>query len=121
MSVTITSSAGDVATPTIALAYAWTRTGMNSRHDAYGAAFPDVTLRIASSRRGKLGLVFPVRADAIAAEAMHAKAATFALVDTDIPEASMTYAVDEAGSIALELDEATLRVWVLTIDFAQVG
>lgn len=120
MVTTITSSiVGDTTTPTLVLGWDSRRRGGSIVHQIIGSSSVDVTLRPASPRSGTLELFYLTRATALACEAMHAKAARFTLVDTDLPEIGMQYAVTDA--LGVKLDEATRTRWVVSIGFEQIA
>lgn len=105
--------------PTVVDGWDASRRARNIIHDVLGRADPDVTLRPAGLRSGKLRLVFADEADAMQASNMHAQAATFQLVSTDRDHINMTYvATDE---VRLTLDDATRDAWVVEVGYQEVS
>lgn len=95
------------------------RAGRNVVRDLVGTEEPAVDLRTAEKRSGQLVLLFDNQAAAVAAEALHARAAKLTLTEPLWPAGGMTYVVD--GDIALELDTDTQTVYLLTVDFREVA
>lgn len=106
-------------TPQLVLGYEAQQAGRSVFHDVLGRSDPDVTLRTAGLRAGNLALFFLTAADADACRQLHARAAVFAYVDSDLPGTSMSYVVDEGG-VTTTLDDEGRRRWVVTVAFREV-
>lgn len=121
MSTLITASTGVPATtaPTSVLGYEATRESSTRVHRLIGGGVAAV-VGIAIPRSGTLRLFYPTRADAFAALNMHARAASFALTNTDIGQVEMTYVVSEGGRVSIALDDRTGNAWVVSVDFQEV-
>lgn len=119
MSTTITYSSGTI-TPAVVDGYSSARSGGTLLHWVSNVASPDVTLRPADLRSGSLRLVFPDDASSAAAEMALSAPEVFTLASTDLGSIPMAFVVPETGQILRELDDATRRVWVLTVDFQEV-
>lgn len=78
-----------------------------------------VALFPAGPRSGTMGLLFKDRASAYAAFVAHQAAATFTLTDTDVPQATMTYAV--AGQLGLALAEGDDDTWRVSVGFQELA
>lgn len=132
-----------VIVPTLIDGYQVSRESRNVVHSIVGRAQPDVTLRPASLRKGTLRLVFggtsssseyvffdgyitlldldatdPEQASKDAFDA-HSEPNVFVLRDSTRPTVEMTYVVD--GQIGRELDPVTRRVWIVTVDYQEIG
>lgn len=121
MSTLITASTGVPATtaPTGVLGYEATRESSTRVHRLIGGGVAAV-VGVAIPRKGTLRLYYPTRADAFASLNMHARAATFAITNTDIGQVEMTYVVSDGGRVTITLDEATHNAWVVSVDFQEV-
>jgi hypothetical protein len=106
-------------TPLVVDGYESGRESGNIVHRIIGVASPDVTFRPALLRAGTLRLVFPVEADADAAVAFHAAGTVFAFEDSDRPSLAMSYVT--SGRISCALDDETRDVWVVSVDYQEVG
>ena len=116
----ITSSiAGDTTSPALLLGWEFSRRGGSIVHRVLGSAAVDVTLRPAELRSGTLNLFYLTEAPALACEAMHSKAASFTLTDSDRPALGMQYVV--TGQIRVTLDPETMTRWLVSIDVEQVA
>lgn len=118
MTTTIAAAGGGgTTTPTLVLGFRASRAGRNIIHDLIGEGIA-VTLIGSRLRSGTLELLYPVKADAFAAEALLASKTTFTLTDTDVVEVGMSFVTD--GDVTVELDDATRDAWVVSVDFQQV-
>lgn len=116
MTTTITKGATTI-TPALALGYRAETESMNVVHRKLGGGV-DVSLAPDSPRTGTLKLLFLTRAEAWAAHALHTSVGTLTLADSDLPQTNMTYVRD--GRMEIELDDQTLKRWVLTVGFQEV-
>lgn len=121
MSTLITASAGAPATtaPAMVLGYEATRESGTRVHKLIGGGVAAV-LGLAIPRKGTLRLFYSTRADAFTALNMHARAASFALTNTDLGQVDMTYVVSEGGRVTIALDDQTRNAWVVSVDFQEV-
>lgn len=107
-----------VITPELVLGYSHGRDSGNILHEIIGYSNTDVaSLEPASLRRGTLTYLFSSKADAFAADTMHAAGLVITLADLDVTEAGMTYVLD--GRLELEQDDDRV-VWLLTVPYAEV-
>lgn len=118
MTVTITAGASTI-TPELALGYSASTESRNVTHAIIGRADPDVSLAADTLRKGTLELFFATAESAWDAFSVHSTEGIFVLVDTDIPQANMTYARD--GAMRIVLDPQTLRRWLLTVGYQEVA
>lgn len=118
MTTTITRGTTTV-TPTLVLGYKSIRRAKNLIHVIIGRPDPDVTLKPAGLRTGKLELFCLDLAAALAVEALHAGEGVCELEDTDLPALNMLYVA--SGEIELELDPETRARWVVRVDYQEVA
>lgn len=117
MTITISNSSNSVQ-PNLVLGYAVSRKSANMIHTIIGRSDPDVTLKPAGLRTGKLEFFFLTLADALTADTIHKAEGTVALADTDLPALNMSYVT--SGDIELELDDDTRKRWIVRVDFQEV-
>lgn len=117
MTVTITCGAAS-ASPELVLGYKSTRKARNLIHDIIDRDDPDVTLKPAGLRTGKLELFCLDLAAALAMEALHASEGVCALEDTDLSSLNMSYVA--SGDITVELDGQTRTRWVVSVEYQEV-
>lgn len=120
MSATITANAPGAGTTTpltILSPYGAQIRSRNVVHDLIGGGI-SVSLVQPRPRAGELRLLYETEAAADAALRLHYQEATFTLVESDRPTLNMTYAVD--GDLAIELDDQTLEVWIVTIGYQEI-
>ena len=80
----------------------------------------EVTHAPAGPRTFTLKLVFPVEADAAACVDLHRTAPFLDLTSTDRTFVNGRYVVAEGGRVAVDLDDVTRNVWVVTVDATEV-
>lgn len=122
MSDIITSGAS-VIEPTLILGYSSTRAARTIIHDIIGRAAPDVTLRPAGLRSGRMELAFLTddsESASAAAEAVLATAATFSLVSSDRASVSLQFVVPAGTNITRTLDDETRDGWVVAFGWQEV-
>ncbi len=118
-STTITGSGvvGGTTYPVMVLGYETDREGRNIVHDLIGGGVA-VALIAPRPRSGELRLLYASEALALAAVSLHANETTFTLTNTDRPAIGMAYVVN--GSVRLELDPQTRRMWTVTVPYQEV-
>lgn len=116
--IQITSGTTTV-TPDLRVGYAASRTPRTSVHRLLNGSI-STTLREAALRSGTLTLLFTSEAQANACVALHRTAARFTITDPDAPWGDMTYVLSEGGNITRDLDDQTLTVWFVSIDYQEV-
>jgi hypothetical protein len=79
----------------------------------------DVTLQPSSLRQGAFELVYQDEAEAAAAFAMHQRASTFTISDSDRATTAMTYIVD--GRISRALDDESRDYWIVRVEYQEVS
>lgn len=122
MSTIITIGASVIA-PAAVEGYESARPGGVLVHEILGRANPDVTLRVAGLRTGRLRLVFVganAEADSLAAETAHSGAVVASLTSTDRPSVPMSYVVPSTGSVTRSLSTTTRAAWAVEVDFQEV-
>lgn len=117
MSVTIAKGATTI-TPALVLGYRAETDSLNVVHRKIGGGI-DVSLADDTPRTGTLTLFFLTRAEAWAAQALHATAGSFTLTDSDLPQTNMNYVRD--GKMEIALDDQTLTRWLVTVGFQEVS
>ncbi len=116
----VITSGATVITPTLILGYESTRAPGTIVHDIIGRANPDVTLRPAGTRTGRMELGFIGEADSYAAETALSTAAVFTLTSTDRPTVALSFIVKEGGTITRTLDDETRNAWTVAFDWREV-
>lgn len=114
----ITHSTGTI-TPDIIDGYRGSREARTLTHTVLGKQSPDITLRRAGLRSGRLSLVFGVEDDARAAEEVLALPQVLTLVPDDRPTLGMTFVV-AGGTIDTTLDDQTRDAWIVDVPFQEV-
>jgi hypothetical protein len=105
--------------PELLLTQEWQHRTNNIVHDIIGSPVPAFTLRPAGSRSGTL-LFFCLDAEqALALGNLHLDVGLFAVTDSDVPSADMTYIPD--GVIKVALDPAGRLRWTVSVDFREVA
>lgn len=117
MTTVITYTDGTI-TPTLVDGYTIARESRNIEHIILGRASSDFTLRPAGLRAGTLRLLFPLEADATAAEAALSTAELFSLVTDDRDGLDMSFVV-VGGGVELALDDQTRSVWIVSVTFQE--
>lgn len=115
---TITHSAGTII-PEVVHGFTATRAPGTLVHTILGSPNPDVSLRPAAPRAGTLELVFATATDAVAAESVIVVPQVLTITDPDVSQIGMDFVVT-GGAIELELDPATVKVWLLRVPFLEV-
>lgn len=105
--------------PEQVLGYESARPGGNLVHTILDGSIA-VSLRPAGLRTGTLELLFPLEADAAAAEELHRTAASFTLTEPDRPTIAMSYVLADGGELGRALDDETRDHWVVSVDFQEV-
>lgn len=122
MTTTITTGA-TVITPTIVLGYEESREAQSIVHPILGSTTPDVTLRPAVLRTGRLSCGFSgATSETLSKSAADtlAGASTFALADTDRATVAMTFVVPQGSQVTRTLEDETRNAWVVSFDFQEV-
>lgn len=121
MTVLITASSGSPATssPSYISGFEASRRSQNITHDLIGVSSPAVVLVPASVRSGSVEFTYPSRADAVTAVAFLGRGAVYTLVDTDLPELGLTFALADGGEAKLSQKNRGLT-WVVSVDFQEV-
>lgn len=117
---TITSGA-TIITPDLVTGYQSTRDSQSLFHSVIGRAYPDVTLRQTSLRRGTLTMLFAqitAEADSLAAETLHGAGLVMTFADNDRASVGMTYVT--SGAVVRELEPETGAGWTLSVDYQEV-
>lgn len=114
-----------VITPTTVLEFTSSREGRTNIHDVLNRANPDVTLRLAGSRKGHIKLAF-LGADSeqksAAAEAILSERALFTYVtDPERPSLSLSFVIPDGGQITRALDDDTRDDWTVEFDYREVS
>lgn len=103
--------------PDLVQAYDWTSASRNQLHPIYGRADVEATLHPAGLRSGTMLLVFQTKAAAFTAYAALRGVGIFTLTDTDVPEASLTFIVQDQ----LNLKKTDGRItWTVSVGFQEV-
>lgn len=121
MATTITSGASTI-TPTQVLGYKAAREAQTIVHNILGVSAPDVTLRPASLRSGRLELGFQgasAQANSKTAADLLASAATFNLVSTDLTTIPMPFVVQ--GTVERELEDGSRAAWIVSFDYQETA
>ena len=121
MSAQITGGPTTIA-PDAVEGYESNREGGTLVHPILGGA-PDVTLRQAQLRAGKLVLKFVSatgEADSKTAEDSLSSAAVFTFSETSAATIGMRFVVPDSGGVRRALSAQTGRVWAVTVDFQEV-
>jgi hypothetical protein len=120
MSATIaaTNGSGSTTPLTVLSPFESRRESRNVVHDLTGGGIA-VSLVTPRPRSGTMELLYPDEAAAYAAEALHTGDTSFTLTETDRPHLSMTYVV--SGGVAVRLDEDTLELFILAVDYQEVA
>jgi hypothetical protein len=116
--ITITDGV-TTANPVQVLDYTYTRAARTIVHEVLDRPDPDITLRPVGYRAGTLGLFFPDRATALAAEDMHRIPGVLHL-DADADEATATMDYVPTGVIAVTLDLTGQRRWRVDVQYQEV-
>lgn len=107
-------------TPLLVDGYEATRDARTVVHEVAGKTFPDVTLRPAGSRRGRLRMLFATEADATAAYAALSAPRVFMLTEADLPGIEMRFVI-AAGEMLIGLDDEGRRRWWVEVPFVEVS
>lgn len=121
MNGTITGGTTPV-TPTLIIGLEEDAPGGAIVHKILGRADPDVTLRPAGTRAGRLELAFAgTNADAAsdAAVASLRSAAVFRLT-ADRSTMNMTFVVPDTGRVSRRIEEATRNAFTVLVDYQEV-
>lgn len=115
--ISATNGAGTTG-PLAVTGYATERQSRNIIHDVLdgGIAVSFVPLR---PRSGTLVTVYDNRADAWAAYELYASSDTFTYVNAELPEVSMTFALD--GRLSIEPDEEITGIWYVDVSYQEVN
>jgi hypothetical protein len=116
---TVIRHASGTIEPTLAENYEAARTAGAVVHDVPGKPFPDVTLRDASARRGRLVIVFDGELRARDALDILGRPEVFTLASIERPSIDMSFVVAN-GDIGLTLDDRTRDHWRLSVPFVEV-
>lgn len=115
---TITSTAGSI-TPMLVLVdgYSQSGTSANIVHELVGGTIA-VSLAPDLPRTGTLSLLFATPALAEIAREFHTTGDVFTLVDSDTPQASMTYV--RQGPMSVKINSDVTERWALEVGFQEV-
>lgn len=115
--ITATNGAGSTS-PLAVTGYATQRQSRNIIHDLLdgGIAVSFIPLR---PRSGTLVTVYDSKAAAWDAYALYADSDTFTYVNADLPEVSMTFALD--GRLSIEPDDEVPGVWYVDAGYQEVS
>jgi len=69
---------------------------------------------------GTLEFLYQTEAEARAGALLHSEEASFVLDDTDRPGVNIEYVVQDGGTVRLRLDQDTLVLWILSVDYQEV-
>lgn len=119
MTTLIITPAGTFA-PVLVEGYEASRSGGTLVHEIIGRADPDVTLRPAGMRTGKLTLLFADEAAAHAADGALSAGIVVTLVD-DARSIGMSFVIPNGQQITLTLDDTTRNHWHLSVPFQEVA
>jgi hypothetical protein len=145
MSGTTVSDGTTTFNPTLVDGYESTRATATVVHQIMNRSTPDISIRPAALRAGTLRMIFAdssaaggdlivdgdgyvvagspftvnAELDSKACEDAHAAGGVFNLVSSERSSIVMSYVAD--GSITRALDDATRDVWILEVDFHEVG
>jgi hypothetical protein len=108
------------AEPLLVIGRAHARATRTTVHQLIGTPDTAVVLQTGGLRRGELQFLCADLAQASLVQNMHLTARTLTLDDTDQPSWSMTYVTGE-GEVRTELDNETLRRWVVTVPFQEIA
>lgn len=117
MTTTITNGATTV-TPSLITGYEVTQQSGNVLHPVLGRADVDVSFNPLGLRSGSLTFAFDTATHVFAARDLHASTGICVLADTDVPAVGMRYV--PSGAVTVALDDETLTVWLLTVEFQEV-
>lgn len=117
MTITL-SHAGTSIVPAIVNGYRTTKDTTNVVHPTISGRVV-VTVGPTLPRAGTLELIFDSRATAFAALDLHSDPGVFQLIDSDMPQLDMVYAV--TGSLDLERDTNTLDSWIIRVPFQETS
>lgn len=106
-------------TPELVTGYETMRTARTIAHDVIGRPDPDVTLRAAGTRKGRLELLFVDEASANQAAQLHAAASVWTLADPDLSTIGMLYVV-AAGDITSSLEDQSRELWLVSVPYLEV-
>ena len=121
MPTTITSG-GSTITPSQVLGYKADREAQSIIHPILGSPNPDVTLRPASLRSGRLELGFEGATSETASKTaadLLSTAVTFNLVSSDRTSIPMPFVV--TGSVTRELEEESRAAWMVSFAFQEIA
>lgn len=107
-------------TPLLVDGYEATRDARSVVHEVAGKTFPDVTLRPAGSRRGRLRMLFATETDATAAYAALSAQRVFMLTEADLPGIEMRFVIAD-GEMLIGLDDEGRRRWWVEVPFVEVS
>lgn len=121
MATIITTGAAAI-TPTIVLGFDTDCESQNNVHPIIGRPIPDVTLRPATSRTGRITLGFhgpTSETDSADAETLLRTPAVFTVVSDDRATLAMSFVV--YGRIERRLDDESRDAWTVAVEFREVG
>ena len=119
---TIITAGTAVIAPTIALSIESGRAAQNIVHPIIAREEPDVTLRPASTRSGRLSLGFEgatSEADSAAAEQLLSRPLVFSIVSDERTTLALSFIVQ--GRITRELEDQSRDAWVVSADYQEVS
>lgn len=106
--------------PVLVDGYESTREALTVVHQVVNKTFPDVTLRAAGPRKGRLRMLFETEADAVNAFAVLSVPQAFTISDPDVPGMAMRFVIAE-GDLSIGLDDETRAVWWVEVPFVEVA
>lgn len=117
MATTISDGMSSV-TPILVVEYVHRRQTRTIVHDVIGSGVPDVTLRPAGTRSGRLSAVLTDRGDVATLDAMLASAAVLTIASDDEPLLDGLRLVVAEDDPEVRLDGA--RTWVVTWTYREI-
>lgn len=118
MTTTISAGATTI-TPNLVLGYVTESESANTIHAVLGSTAPAVTLAAESLRQGALSLFFEIEAEAWTAYEFLKTLNIFTLESDDVAPIEMEFV--RSGVMTMELDPATLTVWVIKAGYQEVS
>lgn len=119
---TVIVSGADVIAPTMLLEQSSDRAAQTIVHPIIGASTPDVTLRAAAARSGRLLLGWQgegSEGDSRAAERLLGEARVFSVVSDERETLALSFVV--VGNITRALEDQSRDAWTVAVDYQEVA
>lgn len=116
--VSATNGGGTVSPIMVTSPYESSSRARTVVHDTIGGGIA-VSLIAPNPRDGEISYLFATAAEAAACITLHQQPTSFALSDTGVPEAGMTYVV-AGGAMRAVLDDQTLTYWAVLIRYQEI-